>query len=287
MYYHKRHQVLTRGFTLVELILCIVIIALLASISTVAYSGVQKRAASAAAQSDLENASGIIERYGLANGGTFPDSTYLNTQFSGTKEVSLAVFTSATNNGSPTYTNLSSVQNAVLFHETCKRVMASDPAYRTIRSHDGTQVNTTYNLWCGAENGETVINRTGYQVNSWRDKTWPVPITADDINNRIANSPTDSWWNIAATDKLFYTTLRDQFLQSGGTFPITTFWDSWATCGTWGCSGTLKAALPAANHTGPTIAEGEYCIEASHSKYPQEVYKFTSQKLSPQKGSCE
>ena len=45
----------TRGFTIVELIIVIVVIAILATITIVAYNGVQERASEAALQSDLDS----------------------------------------------------------------------------------------------------------------------------------------------------------------------------------------------------------------------------------------
>ena len=44
-----------RGFTIVELLIVIVVIAILASISIVAYNGVQQRARTTALQSDVRS----------------------------------------------------------------------------------------------------------------------------------------------------------------------------------------------------------------------------------------
>ncbi len=44
------------GFTIVELLIVIVVIAILAAISVVAYTGIQNRANDAAVKSDLANA---------------------------------------------------------------------------------------------------------------------------------------------------------------------------------------------------------------------------------------
>lgn len=56
------------GFTIVELLIVIVVIAILASITVVAYSGIQSRANDTAVQSDLRNISQQIEIYYAENG---------------------------------------------------------------------------------------------------------------------------------------------------------------------------------------------------------------------------
>ena len=60
---------LPRGFTIVELLVVIVIIAVLATITFVSYTGVSQKAAAAALQSDLKNASTSLSLYNVTNGG--------------------------------------------------------------------------------------------------------------------------------------------------------------------------------------------------------------------------
>lgn len=56
------------GFTIVELLIVIVVIAILAAISIVAYTGVQGRAHNTAVQNDLRNMGQILELYNIEHG---------------------------------------------------------------------------------------------------------------------------------------------------------------------------------------------------------------------------
>jgi len=63
-----------RGFTIVELLIVIVVIAILAAITIVAYNGIQNRAKQSAAQSRLTQANKKILAYAVQNSDTYPDS---------------------------------------------------------------------------------------------------------------------------------------------------------------------------------------------------------------------
>ncbi len=63
-----------QGFTIVELLIVIVVIAILAAISVVAYSGLQSRAQAAVIQSDLATAKKKLLIY-QADNGQFPATT--------------------------------------------------------------------------------------------------------------------------------------------------------------------------------------------------------------------
>ena len=90
------------GFTIVELLIVIVVIAILATISVVAYSGIQNRTHDTAVKSDLTNLKKLIEAYAVLNGRHYPanhnDMSTENTYgFSATKN-SYAVSPEATSN---------------------------------------------------------------------------------------------------------------------------------------------------------------------------------------------
>lgn len=61
----------TSGFTIVELLIVIVVVAILAAISVVAYNGVQDRANNSIVMSDLEHAARQIQLFAVDNSGAY------------------------------------------------------------------------------------------------------------------------------------------------------------------------------------------------------------------------
>lgn len=68
----NKSQVPQRGFTIVELLIVIVVIAVLATISIVAYNGVQQRARASAAQAGLTQAAKKLAAYKVENADLYP-----------------------------------------------------------------------------------------------------------------------------------------------------------------------------------------------------------------------
>jgi|LSQX01.1.fsa_nt_gb prepilin-type N-terminal cleavage/methylation domain-containing protein len=67
------------GFTIVELLIVIVVIAILAAISIFAYNGIQQRARETAIKTDFSNATKKIHIYQVDNG-KYPNTTNLGDQ---------------------------------------------------------------------------------------------------------------------------------------------------------------------------------------------------------------
>ena len=86
------------GFTIVELLIVIVVIAILAAITVVAYNGIQNRANDSAVQSDLRNAGMKIQEYFVTNG-SLPTSNWNTVGLKATYGAYGAHYTPAGSNG--------------------------------------------------------------------------------------------------------------------------------------------------------------------------------------------
>lgn len=75
-----------KGFTVVELLIVIVVIGILATLSIIAYSGVQNQARASTLQSDLEQAAKKLEQYKFNNAETYPSTLSDIKTLAGVKE---------------------------------------------------------------------------------------------------------------------------------------------------------------------------------------------------------
>ena len=103
---------ITRGFTIVELLIVIVVIAILAAISIVAYRGIQDRANSSAASAKLTQAAKQVQLY-YAEHATYPTSLSLLTDLPNTQDYGYT-----TNADNSTYCLTATVSNKSYYLNT-------------------------------------------------------------------------------------------------------------------------------------------------------------------------
>ncbi len=256
------------GFTVLELLIVVAVIAILATVVYVGYNGTQKRAATTATMSALDNARETIDSdIAYDENNAVPSS--LPSSVPATKNVTLTYKTT----GGGKYSGLTAVQNGVLFHDICVELIA-DSYYSTIHAKDGDGTSSVV-MSCDDNVLHNVMLITG-----WDSKSWSTPLAKATLQAYISSVPADSWW----TDRQsvvqgFYTELINRFEARGGTWPITSFWDPWATSSN---GGVLKESLPALDTSTPA----GYCLQAQSTSYSSIVYKVTNSSSQPVEGSC-
>lgn len=166
------------------------------------------------------------------------------------------------------YSGLSTVQSGVLFQTICQALVSE--GYGT-----GT------NIAGGVEQyvtGCNVYNNNALQINGWDSRSFTTPISNTTVSNWYnTNISADSWRpNKKETYLTFAAQLASRYTAAGGVFPVTSFWDPWASPSN---SGVPLEALPVSS------GAGSYCIEATHIKYPDIRWRAASGNK-PEEGTC-
>ncbi|MFZ1258261.1 MAG: type II secretion system protein [Candidatus Saccharimonas sp.] len=181
---------LPSGFTLVELIVMISVLAILVVATIVVYKGVQQRSASAVTQHTVADALKNLQLYYIANK-NYP-SNIANTDYAPPLSVAVSLYTNAPQ--TPTYQNLSSEQNAQLFLNSCNGFMPIESG------------GTTYSTSC-------VFNGNNMHVKG------------QTAANVVINGPTINQSSFVLSCGSACTTAQNNilsiFTEQGGTFPIT------------------------------------------------------------------
>lgn len=257
----RRHS----GFTIVELLIVIVIIAILAAITIVAFNGVQRRANESTVSSDLRSAATAIE-LAYVDAGTYPATLPV------TVKASPKVTLTLKNAGAGVrYENLSTLQNSVLFQDTCLATITAGWG----KKED--QPSNSFFTDC------IVQEKTQLRLNGWNGGKYVVPpITPATLDAHVASYTGGSVPLYQEKATIFMTKWKELFLAQGGSFPVGTFWDPWATSTN---GGVLKPSLPAPTVTGGASDGTTFCVEGRHSAHP-ELVMHVANGQAPRTGAC-
>lgn len=251
------------GFTIVELLIVIVVIGILAAITIIAFNGVQKRAIVTTLQSDLRSAATAMK---LEHAVTSAYPTALPASVKMSKSVTLSL---AAQGGDPVYSGLSPTQNGLLFYDTCQKLISEGVGQRP---SDGNHYISACNVY----------NRNQIHINGWNGR---------DINTAVSTASLDTYVSsYSGAEKPLFTTeatnfmnqLKSRFQAAGGTFSITSFWDSWATPVN---GGVMKPTMPAPTSSGGTADANAFCINATYANYPDLKWRIDHNNA-PQEGVC-
>ena len=253
------------GFTVVELLIVIIVVAILTAIVTVAFRGVQRNAANSVTMDTIKKVSDAVRVQRTFN---HDAPAAIPTDVKTPDSVNLTL----TMVDGEHYSGLSPVQNGVLFHKICTELIA-DPQYSVIHAREGGGTNSVV-MRC-----DDNISAGSLLITGWDSRTWSVPVTQAAIQSYIDSVPYDSWWvDRQEVVRSFYTALMTQYTARGGSWPITSFWDPWAN--QW--SGVPKEELPAPDASSPN----NYCLAATHRTYTDVAYHVIGTVGAVQPGGC-
>ena len=242
------------GFTIVELIIVITIIGILVAISIISYGGAPRRSTESAMKSDLHNAADAMNLHRIFDNG-YP--SVLPDDIRASPDVQLLLKT----NTMPVYGSLSPVQNGVLYQSICSELINEGYGVGQNISGQSEQYVT----------GCNVYNYGAMQINGWNAHNFTVPVGSTTVHDWYdANIAYESYRpNHKAVVEAFADLLTSRFTAMGGTFPIASFWDSWATPSN---GGVVKSELPAPTSGGNSTG---FCIQATTTKYSDLLWHIT------------
>lgn len=251
---HIRWAPRQTGFTVVELLIVVAVVAILAILGIVTYNGVQQSAAERTAQSDLKHAVTDMEKAKL-QAGVYPASIPTTSS----ENISLTVRRAGS---APFYRDTSPVQNGVIFANICQALVSEGVGQGV---DDGGQTQN-YVTGCGNWNSGSM------QFTGWVTRVWSTPISESTLVNYGNTFTTSNAWNKAGHEgavKNFYSQVVERFKQQGGTFPITSFWDYWATPTN---GGVQQPNLPT-----NFVVNHFFCIEATSQRYDGITWHITQE----------
>lgn len=251
------------GFTVVELAIAIVVVAILATIAIVSYDGVQKRTASVAVIDSLKKATDavLIEEVRRE---AVPES--IDGLFTPSADVEL-VYSSAPSGEFPRYEGLDAPQNGKLFANICSELV-DDGLGQGLNDFGSNTIE--YIQWCRAWDFHY------FQINGWNggfnisNPSLTEELLRDYFAEGIANHPDHP--NYHATIGTFMNTLIARFKAQGGSFPVT-FWQPW--------NGDPTLPPPSSSAS----SSGGFCIIARSTKYGDVSYVATMNNPEPREGA--
>ncbi len=267
------------GFTIVEMLIVVVVLAILVGISVVGYNGVRVAAFDTAAKAELRNAATAMQ-LAYQETGTYPSTIPKtggqsgpgtgtgsgagsgtgaesgNGTGAGSTSAGATTLTVKWSGTVTTYGTLTDVQNGVLLSNICQDLI--DEGFGKAPNQGG-QVQT-YITGCGNWNNGSM------QVTAWNTRVWNTPVSSAQLLEYANTFTSSDTWNASQVTvvKNFYTELVKRHTDTGGIFPVKSFWDSWAAPGN---GGVQKQALPA----NPTTKTG-YCVEATMGSSSSKVW---------------
>lgn len=154
-----------KGFTLVELLIVVIVIAILAAITVVAYNGVQNRAHDSSIKNDLRNIAQAILQYKVLSG-SLPKGSADMSAVEGLK-VSGSAYGHAFEGGGHTYNLVYCWPNSA--HPESFALVASSKSGNVFEYNNGSVEQADYEF---VEGSETICNDAGNPIDGVSERDW-------------------------------------------------------------------------------------------------------------------
>jgi type II secretion system protein G len=162
----------SQGFTIIELLIVIVIIAILAAITLVAYNGIIARADDSAVQSDLKSNAKLLELYKVDNGSYPNNATQLNAMRTAGQyllKATTSVYMKGKNNFIYCFGNTSD-SYAIAALSSSGNAWYVSSGQTTPATYPGSWTGTLASI-CPTPLGQSASGAWGYTANTW-NTTW-------------------------------------------------------------------------------------------------------------------
>lgn len=236
----------TSGFTVVELLVVVVLIAILAALTIVSYGSFVRTADDSATRAHLRSVADEM-KIKLIDTKTYPNTLSANLTVNQNTTAQIKSVGSY-----PRYSNLTAVQNGTLLATICQSLIDSGVG----KAKDQAGTTQDYITGCGNWNDNKM------QVTGWDTQIWNTPVAIQQLKDYGNGFTTRDAYNKVGHEyvvKKFYNDMSDTFIRQGGVTPITSFWDYWANSGN---GGVMPQSLP----TDATVYS-YYCAEAQSIRH--------------------
>ena len=171
--------------------------------------------------------------------------------------------------GTAVYSGLSASQNGLLFYDTCHQLLSEGVGQKPDDGHH-------YISACD------VYNKNQIHIEGWNGRDVNVSLTSASLDSYVSTYSGGQKAEFTAVATDFMNQLKTRFQAAGGVFPVTKFWDSWATPTN---GGVMKPTMPAPTSTGGTVDPDAFCIEATYATEATLKWHI-DQGSSPKEGQC-
>lgn len=256
-YASTMHKRWANGFTIVEIIITIAVLGIIAAVVVLGYGSIQRSTIESNIETSLYQVGATMNTI-VQEAGEYPNT--ISEDVVTNKQIDLSVVDSGSRQY---YGNLTPVQNGVLLSQICQDLITEGVGKGVNQGGD----TEDYITGCGNWNDDSM------QITGWDTKKYDTPVQSAALLSYADSFTTNDNWNKVheTVVKNFHYAMVERLTLQGGSFPVTVFWDSWATPTN---GGVQYQPLPASSASRPY-----FCVTATHSSAPNDIWHVTQENI--------